>query len=174
MCAYTGARVGEITQLRKADVKKRDGHWLIHVTPEAGTTKTRKARWVALHPALEGAGFLEFVDGSPEGPLFMDPRASRGGKTPPSERISQRLGEWVREIGVTDPEVQPNHGWRHRFKTLGRDFDLRPDALRYIQGHAPLGADEHYGDHKARALFREISKLPVLDLDPKEEAGDEG
>lgn len=163
-----------MTQLRKADVKKKGEYWLIHVTPEAGTTKTRKARWVALHPVLERTGFLRFVAASPEGPLFMDPSASRGGNTPASERISQRLGAWIREIGVTHSEVQPNHGWRHRFKTLGRDFNLRPDALRYIQGHAPLSADEHYGDHKARPLFREISKLPVLDLDPKNDTSDEG
>lgn len=28
----------------------------------------------------------------------------------------QRLGDWVREIGVTDQDVRPNHAWRHSFK----------------------------------------------------------
>jgi len=34
LSAYTGARVGEITQLRKQDVIKRDGIHAIHITPE--------------------------------------------------------------------------------------------------------------------------------------------
>src|SRR5262245_29463537 len=39
LCAYTGARVGEITQLRGKDVVKREGVWAIEITPDAGTVK---------------------------------------------------------------------------------------------------------------------------------------
>jgi integrase len=37
LCAYTGARPGEMTQLRGADVIERDGVHAIRITPEAGT-----------------------------------------------------------------------------------------------------------------------------------------
>jgi len=40
LLAYTGARVGEMVQLRKEDVLQRDGHWIFRITPEAGTVKT--------------------------------------------------------------------------------------------------------------------------------------
>jgi len=50
ICAYTGARVNEITQLRSEDVALIDGIWTIHITPEAGPVKTSAARTVALHP----------------------------------------------------------------------------------------------------------------------------
>jgi hypothetical protein len=46
ICAYTGARAGEITQLRGKDLVKRDGHWAIEITPDAGTVKTGDARTV--------------------------------------------------------------------------------------------------------------------------------
>ena len=49
LCAYTGARVGEITQLRGADVLKRDGTHALCITPEAGTTKSGDTRVVPLH-----------------------------------------------------------------------------------------------------------------------------
>ena len=41
LCAYTGARVGEIAQLRKQDVTEREGMPSLLITPEAGTVK----RW---------------------------------------------------------------------------------------------------------------------------------
>lgn len=161
LCAFTGARVGEIAQLRREDIQDRNGIPLIHITPEAGTTKTDTARWVPLHPCLIRQGFMQWVQDRPPGPLFLDMRAHRGGAAPPAERIGQRLAEWVRQdVGVDDRRVQPNHGWRHRFKTLVRDHDLRTDAARYVQGHAPAATDETYGDHKAPALLREIKKLP--------------
>jgi hypothetical protein len=41
LCAYTGARVGEIMQLRGLDIIEQDGVQVIAITPEAGTVKTR-------------------------------------------------------------------------------------------------------------------------------------
>jgi hypothetical protein len=145
---------------------------MIFITPEAGTTKSGDARWVPVHPVLERQGFLAFVEGARSGPLFTG--ESRGGKTPPSERVGQHIATWVRSLGITDRDLQPSHGWRHRFKTLGRTADVRDDAMRYMQGHAPHGTDEKYGDHKAKPLLREISKIPELDLDADDEDdGDE-
>ena len=50
LAAYTGARVGELAQLRRQDVTKEGDHWVLLLTPEAGTTKTNEARKVVLHP----------------------------------------------------------------------------------------------------------------------------
>ncbi len=52
LCAYTGARIGELAQLRREDVRQEAGHWVLRVTPEAGTVKNRQARSVPLHPHL--------------------------------------------------------------------------------------------------------------------------
>ena len=43
LCAYSGARVGEITQLRGRDVIKRDGTHALLITPDAGTVKNRQS-----------------------------------------------------------------------------------------------------------------------------------
>ncbi|MFN7103022.1 MAG: DUF6538 domain-containing protein, partial [Pseudorhizobium sp.] len=63
MCAYTGARAGEITQLRKEDFITEYGIECVSISPEAGTVKTRKYRLVPLHPHLIEMGLLEFVKG---------------------------------------------------------------------------------------------------------------
>lgn len=36
LCAFTGARVGEMIQIRKEDVRREGKLWVLHVTPEAG------------------------------------------------------------------------------------------------------------------------------------------
>jgi integrase len=65
LCAYLGARVNEMTQLRAEDVCEwhgtqtlSDGRsepfscWVVRITPEAGSVKTHEARLVPLHPHL--------------------------------------------------------------------------------------------------------------------------
>lgn len=39
-CAFIGARVAEITQLRKEDLRQVDGMWVARITPNAGTVKS--------------------------------------------------------------------------------------------------------------------------------------
>jgi hypothetical protein len=56
--AYTGARVGEMAQLRKVDLKRSGDIWYLTVTPEAGTVKTNEARDVVLHPHLVEMGVI--------------------------------------------------------------------------------------------------------------------
>lgn len=71
LCAFTGARVGEIAQLRKQDVRSEHGFWIIHVSPEADTVKTNEARDVVLHRQIISQGFAEFVRNSEDGYLFF-------------------------------------------------------------------------------------------------------
>lgn len=125
LCAYTGARSGEMTQLRKQDIEQhRDGFWLLRITPDAGTVKGSMPRTVVLHDHLIEQGFLDFVRKAKPGPLFYDPKAVKTDKPidplnpprPPYVIMRQKLADWVRKQGVTDPGVGPNHGWRHTFK----------------------------------------------------------
>lgn len=161
LCAYTGARVNELTQLRAEDVAEKGGVWTIRITPEAGSTKNHEARVVALHPHLLDQGFHKIVEGK-SGPLFYDPVDKRGGseQNPHSKNVGEYLARWVRDVGVNDPLVQPNHGWRHRFKSLARICRMDPEIRDYIQGHAPRTEGEAYGDISPAVTLREIRRLP--------------
>ncbi|WP_020091128.1 DUF6538 domain-containing protein [Methylobacterium sp. 285MFTsu5.1] len=168
LCAYTGARVNEMTQLRKEDVMPIDGIWVVHITPEAGSTKTGIARAVPIHDHLIEQGFLTFAQGRKEGPLFYNLGRARGGSpgNPPHARMGQKVAEWVRAIGVDDPNVQPNHGWRHRFKTVGRSVGIEEAKLDFIQGHAPDTEGRKYGRFLPAALKPEIDKVPRYEVVP--------
>ncbi|MFY9294081.1 MAG: hypothetical protein WAP03_25830, partial [Methylorubrum rhodinum] len=88
-----------------------------------------------LHPHLVEMGFLEFADGQRHEALFYDARATRKATaaTPPYKKLGERLAAWVRSIGVDDVGVDPNHGWRHRFKMVGRRAGIASDVLNVKQ-----------------------------------------
>jgi hypothetical protein len=84
----------------------------IRITPDAGTQKVRQSRTVPLHPHLIEQGFLAFVKSSGRGPLFYNPAKGTPDKPEPSNprkpryvKAREHLAQWVREIGITDPDV---------------------------------------------------------------------
>jgi len=158
LCAYTGARIGEMMQLRKEDVRKVGKHWTIHITPEAGTVKSDQVRDVVLHEHLLAKGFPEFVQGCADGHLFVTP-AENGDVLGPLQGVKNRVSETARET-VKDTKVQPNHGWRHRFKTIARSVGMDGRVTDAIQGHAPRTAGDDYGDITVEAIARAMAIFP--------------
>lgn len=167
ICAYSGARVNEVTQLRKQDISKRDGVWVMNITPEAGSVKNDEARLVPLHSHLIDQGFIAVVKASKDEPLFYDPARNRGGSegNPQYKKVGERLAAWVRALGVSDPNVAPNHGWRHRFKTVARSVGMDPEARSVIPGHAFDTEGERYGEYPIAQLAVEIERLPRITVD---------
>lgn len=166
ICNYTGARIGEAAQLRKKDFVKEEGVWVMLIRPEAGSVKNRKTRRVPVHPHLIEQGLIEVVQGLPDGFIFADPtrRRSRSRDEVMHKKTAENLGRWVRSLGLVDTELQPNHGWRHRFKTVARRVGMDPGARDYLQGHAEHNEAEAYGDQPALVLERQIAMMPYFDL----------
>jgi integrase len=161
LAAYSGARINELTQLRKQDVSCIDGIWAYKITPEAGTVKGKEARLVPLHRHLITQGFLDFVDAQPLGPLFYDDskRHKVDALNTKSKQMGTKLAAWVRLVGVTG-DVQPNHGWRHLFNTLAGNYDLDHRIAKSIMGHANSDSNAGYGSISLEAKLRELAKLP--------------
>lgn len=160
LCAYSGARVGEMTQLRKQDLRQENGLWIIKITPEAGTVKDGDFRDVPLHPHLVEQGFPDFVAKAADGYLFMKVY----GNTDEAQRAAwksakNRLTDFVR-TAITDPDVQPNHAWRHRFITLARNLDIPWDTRCAITGHEPGEEGAKYGVASNEAKAAAIAKYP--------------
>lgn len=163
LCAYTGARVGEMAQLRKQDLRQEAGHWVIRITPEAGTVKTDEARDVVLHQHLLDEGFVQFVKDAPAGHLFL--RVGQEGEVRgPLRGLKNRLAEFAR-VQVPDERVMPNHGWRHRFKTVARSAGIDSRIVDAIQGHAPRTAGDDYGDVTVEAMALAMRKFPRVKLE---------
>jgi integrase len=166
LCAYTGARVNEMTQLRGEDVFAVMDLWCVRICPEAGTVKNTKERIVPLHPHLIEQGFVKFARRAGKGPLFYSPARQRRAdrKNPTYASVGNKLAEWVRGLGIEDASVAPNHGWRHRFKTVGRRFRMDRSIVDAIQGHAPKTTGDDYGEYPPDAMAAEISKHPRYEV----------
>lgn len=166
ICAYTGARVNEITQLTPGDFKVKNG--INYIRIDADAAKTGDYREVPLHDHLIEQELLVYVKSRGSRPLFYDPARSRGGKDNGRHfrKTGERLASWIRseEVGVTDVRVAPNHGWRHRFSSLARHVDMHVDIQNVIQGHAGDKVASDYGDAWIEDAYREIMKIPKYDL----------
>lgn len=158
LCAYTGSRVGEMVQLRKQDVRKEGDLWVIHITPEAGTVKTDEARDVVMHEHLVTKGFPDFAKNSRDDYLFITPKPDGSIRGPWRSRKNDLI-EAARET-VKDPRVAPNHGWRHRFKTVGIEAGVDHRVLDAIQGQKARTVAETYGDVTLKARALAIAKFP--------------
>lgn len=163
LCAYTGARVNEIGQLRGSDVQLREGIWTIRITPEAGTVKANVARVVPLHSHLIEQGFPAIATAKGDDPIFYAPDRVRkpGEGNSHFKKVGEKLAEWVRnDVGINDPQLQPNHAWRHTFKTLTREANISERIADAVQGHAPRSVGQSYGSVPLRTLSEAIEKLP--------------
>ena len=145
----------EITSLHRESFRTVSGVPLVRIIG----TKTGEYRDVPLHPQLVEIGLLQFVEASHTGPLFYNEKDQRGRG---AQSQSEKLAKWVRKLGIDDPRIQPNHGWRHRFTTLARAVRMDHEKREYILGHTLPGLGSKYGD--MRGLVEEINKLPTYNV----------
>lgn len=172
LCAYSGARSGEITQLRGVDIEERDGFYVMKITPEAGTTKTGQVRIVPLHEHLIAQGFIEAIRQVGKGALFYNDKTPQKMSSDPLKPSRPRaatarahLGTWVRELGVDDPDISPNHSWRHLFKRIGDEIGMSERINDAITGHAPPTEGRKYGPPKVASMAEALKRFPRYKLD---------
>src|SRR5208282_251882 len=77
----------------------------LRISPEAGTTKTGKARTVPLHEHLVEQGFLAFVTANGAGPLFYNESKQPSGPIDPTNprkpryvKAREQVATWVRRL----------------------------------------------------------------------------
>jgi len=158
LCAYSGARIAEITALEYEHIIEEEGFHGISIL----RSKSGLARKVPLHPHVIEQGFLQFVASRGPGPLFL--RRSNGRSESGPKSRSEKLANWVRRVGVKDKAVSPNHGWRHRFRTEARLIFMREEFINYIMGHSPGHEGQRYGHVPFGVTGPWIALLPRFDV----------
>jgi integrase len=161
----TGARLNEICQSDKIDVGTRDGVTVIRIHDEGRGRTIKNAdsrRTVPLHPALIAEGFPDYVASLPGGPLFPDVRPDTvfGLR---SVTAGRKVARWLKSLGITDPQISPNHSWRHWFVGACRRVVMPVEVRSALTGHsAKLDESAGYGDRMAaftRVLAEWLAKV---------------
>jgi integrase len=166
---YTGARLNELHQLRRQDLRERDGLKGIDIQDEGehggehgeGLAMRLKnaasRRWVPLHADV--LSFWNWAMKQPEGPLFPAQPDKHGIV---STEFSKWMGRQLRGAwGIKDPRIVAAHSFRHAFADLCRAAGIQ-DSLRFaLMGHAEGGAAGGYGsgEFPAKALGEAIRRL---------------
>lgn len=178
LCAYSGARAGEITQLRGIDVEQRGAFHVMRLTPDAGPIKTRQTRIVPIHEHVIEQGFLDMVRQVGGGPLFYNlDKRPKGDVDPLKPRRSRaataraHLSDWVRVLGVKDPEVSPTHAWRHTFKQRAARNDIAENVHDEITGHAPASEGRKYTVPTVEDMAEALKKFPRYELEESSRSG---
>jgi len=176
LIAYTGARSREIAQLRKSDVRKLDGVDYLDINEDHSDkklkgrpgTKSPSVRDVPLHPHLIEEGFLDFVDGLPDGAHLFPRIKPRSNGAANEGRAMTQLREWLRGFAAPTPIgdtriLKPQHSLRHGFEDLLRGVTEDVELRRDLQGREDGTSARGYGlGHALKQKAAVIRRIPRL------------
>ncbi len=168
LALYSGARLGELLQLRVADIRNENEVWYIDINEDQPdkTVKTREARKVPIHATLEDLGFLEYVkqrSGLKADMLFPDIEIGQDGYY--SSPFSKHFNRFLSHAGAKTDKTA-FHSFRHNFKDAGRNCLADMSIIDEIQGHRGSRAADDYGSgYSLTRMKAELDKVTYPGLD---------
>jgi integrase len=81
-------------------------------------------------------------------------------RKPRYAKAREHIAGWVRNLGINDPELSPNHAWRHTFKAAGFRCGIPEKVIDSIVGHAPASVGRAYGEPTLADKAQELRKYP--------------
>ena len=167
---FTGARLGELVQIRVADVQVADDIDYLNLTDEGKeqNIKTEGSRHrVPIHPELVRLGFLDYVKvrrAAKDERLF--PLLKEGWSGSWTDNWSQWWRTYRHSVGVTE-RWRDFHALRHTFKRQCRECGIPKEIHDAITGHESGDVGDAYGgQHPLKPLADAMRTLryPGLDL----------
>jgi integrase len=168
LAALSGARIGEVAQLWGQRIRDLGGIPVMEIRPaeDGGRLKnSHSERIVPLHPALIEAGFLAFVAERGLGPLFYVRSSGDPMKMHATKSVSNRVAAWIQRVrragDFLDDKIDPNHGFRHWFKSELAACGVADSLADFITGHAKRSVADRYRHYGPAALMDAIRRLPL-------------
>ncbi|MDP1673887.1 MAG: site-specific integrase [Burkholderiales bacterium] len=168
----TGARLGEIGQLRLADLQQEDDIHFFNITDEGEGNSVKAVssrRRVPIHPQLGKHGLFDYVErlkGDGAERLFPELKSDKHGTL--TGNWSKWWGRYMRAVavGITDTR-KTFHSFRHTFKDACREAGIGQEVHDALTGHAS-GDNEgrRYGADKfpLKPLMQAIRNLSFDDV----------
>ncbi len=76
----------------------------------------------------------------------------------------------MREIGVIDPDVRPNHAWRHTFKRKATRAGIDRNIRDAICGHSPRSVADQYETPTFADMAEVLKKFPRYEIVESDDA----
>lgn len=160
---YTGARLGEVSELKATSLETIEGIWCIKLVIEKSKNRKdgAKFKWVPVHPRLKPI-LEKLISLRPEGFLFPDVgcrTCTAFGQT--STRYGDKYSEdWNHQMKLIDDDLSV-HSWRAYVSATLKNAGVSKELAMDITGHARGDVHDRYaGRGWAPTLYAAICKLP--------------
>lgn len=168
---YTGMRQDEICKLCSDDIRQVGQHWAIEVADtEFGRVKEESSvRLVPIHPAIEAAGFIDYVlKKRKQGRVHLWPALKRGGPDKTfGHSYQKQFAEMKRSLGLVDKGLT-FHSLRHNVSIAMKDAGIDLAIREAIMGHKSHSMTEAvYGSARIHWMERrfETHRAAVLAIE---------
>ncbi len=166
---FSGARLGEIVQLRTSDVRKEQGilHFTLHDEEEDQRVKNANSRRrIPVHHQLIRLGFGELLEKRQrEGEARLFPDLQMGNDGYYSSPFSKYFGRFLSAARAKTAKTT-FHSFRHNFEDACRDAGVPSDVMNALQGHGEDGMAARYGrGHVLRTLDKWLQEVDYPELD---------
>lgn len=165
---FTGARIGEICQLRPQDVRQEDGVWCLDIVPGPGRTLKTKAskRLIPLHQELLRLGLPAVANFQREkGSLHLLEGVSGAVGGYPSHYATRWAATFLKASLGAERRRSDRlvfHSFRHTMEDFLREAGVDSRVTDRLMGHKTNHVSEEYGDgFKPPRLFEALSKINV-------------
>lgn len=167
---FTGTRLGELCQLRTADVQQSEGIPLLVLTDEGANQRIKSDaghRSVPIHSELVRLGFLKYVEAvRAAGDDSLWPALPlRDGK--PSDLFGRWFGDHRRALGLKD-KYPDFHCLRHTVRPLMRRAGHDQGTMDLVTGHDTPGSigTKVYDHHTLKEVQAAVESIryPALTL----------
>jgi integrase len=79
-------------------------------------------------------------------------------------KAREKLAAWVRSLGVTDPNISPNHAWRHTFKRRASRALVERHVRDAICGHTLRDVGDQYEAPTVEDMAVALRKFPRYEV----------
>jgi integrase len=172
MALFTGARLGELAQLRLNDIRKLHGVWIAHITKEGKGDKRTKTqgsqRVVPIHSMLIRIGFLDYHAATSEaGSAQLFPELKPDSRGHYSAIPSRWFGRYLQYIGVKENKEINFHSFRHTASDALRRGGFYDEQFAPLYGHVKATTTARYGLESEATISqrREMIESISYDLD---------
>ncbi|MEZ9071515.1 site-specific integrase [Vibrio splendidus] len=164
LAALTGARINELCQLYKKDIKKIGGIWCISInneTPDKRLKTPNAARLIPVHSQLIDIGFIDHIQSITSQRIFPELNLERDGY---ATAASKWYGRFKTSLGLN--KGHDFHSFRHTFANELKNALVPSIVAAELLGHTQETISyERYGKElKLEIKLDAIKKLEHLPL----------